>query len=42
MSEKNTQELEDVLGKTHISEFNHYCKNNKESMGEGQSIFDIY
>jgi hypothetical protein len=42
MSEKNTQELEDVLGKTHISEFNHYCKNNKESMVESTDAFSTY
>lgn len=42
MNEKNTKELVDVLGKTHLSEFEKYCKENKESMNIGQAAFSIY
>lgn len=41
MSEKITQELNDVLGRTHISEFDRYCKENKESMNQEDS-FSVY
>ena len=42
MSEKNTQELKDVLMKTHLSGFNAYCKDNKESMNTGGDAFPVY
>lgn len=42
MNEKNTKELSDVLGKTHLSEFDKYCKDNKESMNLDEEAFYIY
>lgn len=42
MSEKNTEELNNVLGKTHISDFEKYCKENKESMITEASSFQTY
>lgn len=42
MSEKNTEELSNVLGKTHISDFEKYCKENKESMITEASSFQTY
>lgn len=42
MSEKNTRELENVLGRTHLSQFEGYCKENKDSMSDGGDIFSIY
>lgn len=42
MSEKSTKELADILGKTHLSEFDQYCKDHKESMKAGKDMFSIY
>lgn len=42
MGEKSTKELEEVLGKTHLSEFEKYCKQNKESMNPEEGSFSIY
>lgn len=42
MREKNTQELENVLGNTHISEFSDYCKENKESLLADMDAFSTY
>ncbi|MGN0384274.1 MAG: hypothetical protein ACI4EX_00125 [Lachnospiraceae bacterium] len=42
MSEKNTEELNNVLGKTHLSDFEKYCKENKESMITEASSFQTY
>lgn len=42
MNEKNTKELTDILGKTHLSDFEKYCKENKESMNTGTDTFSIY
>jgi len=42
MSEKNTNELKEILGKTHLSEFEKYCKDNKESMNDKEEAFSIY
>lgn len=42
MSEKNTEELDDVLGKTHLSGYEKYCKENKESMLSEASGFQTY
>lgn len=39
MSEKSTKELADILGKTHLSEFDQYCKDHKESMKAGKDMF---
>ena len=41
MSEKSTKELADILGKTHLSEFDKYCKDHKESMKAGIDMFSI-
>jgi len=41
MSEKNTNELNEVLGKTHLSDFEKYCKTNRESIGDDEA-FMIY
>ncbi len=42
MSEKNTNELKEILGKTHLSEFEKYCKDNKESINDKEEAFSIY
>ncbi len=42
MNEKSTQELENVLGKTHLTEFDGYCKTNKDSMNRDDEAFSIY
>lgn len=42
MSEKNTNDLKEVLGRTHLSEFENFCKENKESMNEGENSFSVY
>lgn len=42
MNEKNTKELTDILGKTHLSDFEKYCKENKESMNTDTDTFSIY
>ena len=42
MGEKNTKELIDILGKTHLSDFDTYCKDNKTSMNVSQDSFSIY
>lgn len=42
MSEKNTKELVDILGKTHLSDFDKFCKCNKESMNTAQDAFSVY
>lgn len=42
MNEKNTKELEKVLTSTHLSEFNEYCTNNKDSILSEQSSFNVY
>lgn len=42
MNEKSTQELENVLGSTHISNYNAYCEEHKESMKMGKDDFIIY
>lgn len=42
MNEKNTKELAEVLGKTHISDFDKYCKDNKNSMNMDDEAFYIY
>lgn len=42
MEEKKTKELNDILGRTHLSDFEKYCKDNKESMNEDAEAFSIY
>lgn len=42
MSEKNTNDLKNVLGRTHLAEFEIYCRDNKDSMNTGISAFSIY
>lgn len=42
MNEKNTQELVDILGKTHINDFEQYCKENAESMNTSESAFSVF
>ncbi len=42
MSEKSTRELESLLGKTHISDFDSFCESNKESMMREDKDFSVY
>ena len=42
MNEKNTDELKNILGKTHLSEFEKYVRNNKESTHSSEESFYIY
>lgn len=42
MNEKNTNDLKDVLGRTHLSEFERYCRENMESMNTSTSSFSFY
>ena len=42
MDEKNTKDLTEILGRTHLSEFEKYCKENKNSMNCGTADFFAY
>lgn len=42
MREKSTRELNDILGKTHLFDFENYCKNQKESMYSDETSFSVY
>lgn len=42
MDEKDTKKLVDILGKTHLSDFDNYCKENKESMNTDEASFSVY
>lgn len=42
MDEKKTEELVEVLGKTHLSDFEKYCNENKESLNLNNVSFQIY
>lgn len=42
MKEKSTRELESILGSTHLSEFEKYCKKNKESINPDKDSFSTY
>lgn len=42
MNQKNTKELVDILGKTHISEFDKFCKEQKDSMDPDEHAFSEY
>ena len=42
MQEKNTNELENILGKTHLSGYESYLKNNKDSIISESNSFYTY
>ena len=42
MQEKNTNELEKTLGKTHLSEYDSYIENNKDSILSESNSFSTY
>ncbi len=42
MDEKSTQELVNILGNTHLSDFDRYCDENKESLSGDQNAFSVY
>lgn len=42
MNEKKTNDLKNVLGRTHLSEFERYCRENMESMNTSTSSFSFY
>ena len=42
MSEKNTKELAEVLGRTYLSEFDKYCNDNRQSMNLDNDSFSVY
>ena len=42
MQEKETRELEKVLGKTHLSDFDKYVDENKDSMISDSNSFSTY
>lgn len=42
MKEKDTSELEKVLGSTHITDFPKYCGDNRESILEEKTSFPVY
>lgn len=42
MNEKRTEELKNILGKTHLNEFGRYCKENRESMLSDANTFPVY
>ena len=42
MTEKKTQELEEVLGRTHLSGYEHYLADNKSSMITESTGFSVY
>lgn len=42
MNEKKTSELENVLGSTHLNDFDIYCKENKESLVLDEDAFSVY
>ena len=42
MGEKSTKELESVLRKTHLSEFEKYCRDNRGSMDSESGSFSTY
>ncbi len=42
MKEKKTTDLENILGSTHINDFETYCKNNKDSMMSEENLFSVY
>lgn len=42
MNEKSTTDLEKVLSCTHLSDFDNYCSDNKDSIISEQSSFNVY
>ena len=42
MNEKKTEELENILGSIHVSDFEEFCRENKESLINEQNEFGIY
>lgn len=42
MSEKPTAELDEILGKTHLTDFEKYCHDQKESLSEDDEAFSVY
>lgn len=42
MKEKSTRELENILGSTHLSQYEKYRKENKESMNPEKDAFSVY
>lgn len=42
MNHKKTKELVDILGKTHISEFDKFCKEQKDSLDPDRNSFSEY
>jgi hypothetical protein len=42
MNEKNTNDLKEVLQKTHLSSFEKYCRENRDSMNLDDEAFSIY
>lgn len=42
MGEKNTNDLEKVLGSTHIRDFEKYCASNQESLMRDEESFYLY
>lgn len=42
MNEKDTKELEKVLGSTHLSQFDKYCADNNSSMNQDFDAFSVY
>lgn len=42
MQEKNTNELEKALGKTHLSDYDSYIENNKDSILSESNSFSTY
>lgn len=41
-SEKSTKELNDILGRTHLSDFDNYCQENKDSINIENFAFSEY
>lgn len=42
MSEKTTSELDNILGRTHLSEFEKYLREQKDSLAEDDEAFSVY
>ena len=42
MNEKNTKELAEILGSTHLKDFSSYCEKNRESMINPSNEFSCY
>lgn len=42
MSEKNTDELVEILKNTHIKDFNKYCNENSKSLNDPANSFYVY